>query len=143
MDPLSVLASVTGILAVAAKITFVVTGFIAKLKDAPASTHNVVKEISDLSLCLKQLAPFVKGSKHADRSREEVVSVEQVVVLSTSLVLSMSELEKTIDSIGLGVHSSPVARSRWVKEEERLDMMLARIRAAKSSLNLILTIFTW
>ena len=143
MEPLSVAASITGILAVAAKITKVVAGFVRKSKDVPDSAHKVLSELSDLTLCLKQLAPFIRGDRYADRTRQEAISVEQIVVLSTSLVLNMSELESLVDSFGIGSSISITARARWVNSEHKVLGLLTCVRASKNSLNLILTIFTW
>lgn len=112
MDPLSVIASITGILAVAAKITTAITGFIEKDQDAPNSTRSVLTEVSDLSLCLTQLAPFIRGIRDAERIRKDAISVEQVVVISTLLVLNISELEKMLDSFNLDQPMSMTARMR-------------------------------
>ena len=143
MDPLSVIASVTGILAVAAKITTVVTEFIQSVGDVPASTRSVLTEVSDLSLCLSQWTPFLRGTRTAERTRRDGISVEQVVAISTSLVMSISELERLLDSFKLDLPMSAFARIKWVRNEERINQILNRIRASRSSLNLILTIFTW
>ena len=143
MDPLSIIASVTGILTVAAKITTVVTNFIQSVGDVPASTRSVLAEVSELSLCLGQLTPFLQGARTAERTRRDGISVEQVVAISTSLVLSISELEKLLDSFKLELPMCALARTQWVRNEERINRLLIRIRASRSSLNLILTIFTW
>lgn len=143
MDPLSVAASITGLLAAAAKITSVVTSFIEKERDAPASAHSVLTEVSDLSLCLAQLAPFIRGTKTAERSRRDAISVEQVVIISTSLVMSVSELEKLLNSFKLDLPMSTMAKIHWARNSEKFNKILTRIQASKSSLNLILTIFTW
>lgn len=50
MDPLSVIASITGILAVAAKITVVVTAFLGKENSAPHSLRIVITELADLTI---------------------------------------------------------------------------------------------
>ena len=143
MDPLSVMASITGILAVAAKITTTLAEFIEKDRNAPKSIRRVLTELSDLRICLDQLAPFVRGVKNAENSRKEGISVEQIVVISTSLVLNISELDKMLDSFGLEEPVSTIAKLRWTKNEEKIDKILTHIGASKSSLNLILTIFTW
>ena len=143
MDPLSITASVTGVMAVVAKITTVVTRFIQSVEDVPASTRSVLTEVSDLSLCLSQLTPFLRGTRIAERTRRDGISVEQVVAISTSLVLSISELEELLDSFKLDLPMSALARIQWIRNEERIDRILNRIRASRSSLNLILTIFTW
>ena len=143
MEPLSIIASITGVLLGAAQVTKVVSEFIEKEKDAPKSAQSVVLELSDLSLCLRQLAPFIKGSRHAERSRRECISVEQVVVLSTSLALNISELEKLVDALKLRQPISKLAKIRWVMSEGKINRLLSRLQASKSSLNLVLTIFTW
>ena len=142
MDPLSVIASVTGILAVAAKITTAVTESIQSVGDVPASTRSVLAEVSDLSFCLSQLTPFLRGTRTAERIRRDGISVEQVVAISTSLVMSISELESLLDSFKLDLPMSAFARIQWVRNEERINGILNRIRASRDSLNLILTIFT-
>ena len=143
MDPLSVIASITGILAVAAKITTTLAAFIEKDRNAPKSIRRVLTELSDLRACLDQLAPFIQGIKGAEESRKDGISVEQVVVISTSLVLNISELDKMLDSFRLEEPMSTTARLRWTKNEEKIDNILTHIRASKSSLSLILIIFTW
>lgn len=144
MDPLSITAAVTGILTAAAKITTVVTAFIHSVSDAPMSTRSVLAEVSDLNLCLNQLKPFLQGTKNTDRIRRDGISVEQVVAISTSLVLGISKLEKLLESLKLDQPLySAFARIQWVRNEERIEGILKRIRASRSSLNLILTIFTW
>lgn len=143
MDPLSVAASITGILTVAAKITKLVAKFIEKGRDAPASMHSALSELSDLSICVAQLSPFVQGNKHVERSRKDAISVQQIVVLITALVLNISELEKLLNSFGLDRPLSPIARVGWISNEEKIKALLTRVQASKGSLNLILTIFTW
>ena len=143
MDPLSVTASITGILAVAAKITTALAAFIEKDRNAPKSIRRVLTELSDLRICLDQLSPFVRGVKNAEESRKDGISVEQVVVISTSLVLNISEFDKMLDSFGLEEPVSTIARLRWTKNEEKIDKILTHIGASKSSLSLILAIFTW
>lgn len=128
---------------VAAKITMVVKQFIAKQKDVPVSFHSVVTELSDLEICVKQLKPFILGSQQPERSRKEVLSIEQIVILSTSLVLNISELEKLLDSLELSQPIATLAKARWVRNGKSIEILLSRIRASKGSLNLILTIFTW
>lgn len=143
MEPISVIASITGVLLGAAQIIKVVSEFIEKEKDAPKSAQSVVLELSDLSLCLRQLEPFIKGTRRAERNRQDCISVEQVIVLSTSLALNISELEKLVDTLKLRQPMSRLAKIRWVMSEGKINRLLSQLRASKSSLNLILTIFTW
>ena len=141
MDPLSVAASITGILAVCAKVTTTLTDFIKRNRDAPRSMTTVAQEISDLSICIVQLQPFVKGTKQTSRSQRAAISVEQVVVIITSCVLSLSNVEEILDSCRNDQSMPPFDRLRWVRQESRINELMTRFRASRASLNLIRTIF--
>lgn len=69
--------------------------------------------------------------------------MEQIVVISTSLVMNISELEKMVDSFNLDHPMSTITKMRWVRNEEEVNDLLARVRASRASLDLVLTIFTW
>lgn len=140
MDPLSLIASITGVLAVAAKITTSLTHFIQREKDAPNTTHNIVAEVSDLKICLTQLKSWIQDPKSVN---SPAISVGQIVAVGTSLVINISELEKILDFFRLEEPWSTVKRFRWARQEKRVNTILTRVRAARSSLNLILTILAW
>jgi hypothetical protein len=133
MDHLSAIVSITGILAVAAKVTTALAGFIEKNRDTPKSIRSVLTELSDLSLCLAQLAPFIRGTRNTERTRKEAVSVEQIIVISTSRVMNISERNKMLDSFNLDQPMSTIARLRWTKNKEKVDEILTRVRACRKA----------
>ena len=143
MDGLSVVASVIGILTAAAKVTMMVTKFIEKEKDAPHSMRKVLAEVADLSNCLTQLSPFIQNIENVPAEKKVAISVEQVVAINTSCVLTLSELEEFLDSFQLDERMALGMRLRWARHQEKIENILVRVRASKSSLNLILTILTW
>ena len=143
MDPLSVTASIIGISTAAAKIISVLTEYIRREKDAPRSMRTALTELSDLTLCLSQLQPFIQATKVAPQARRDAISVEQIIAISTSLVLNVSDLEKMLDSFRLQKSMSTAQRLHWARSEGKLNKRLICIEAFKNSLNLILTIFTW
>lgn len=69
--------------------------------------------------------------------------MEQIVVVNTTCVLELSELEKILDSFKLKQPMSTFTKLRWARNEQEITGILERIRVSKSSLNLILTILTW
>ena len=143
MDGLSVVASVTGILSAAAKVTVMVTNFIEKERDAPHSMRKVSAEVADLSNCLTQLSPFIQNNENVPTARKAAISVEHIIAINTSCVLTLSELEEVLDSFQLEQPMAAGNRLRWAWHQEKIESILVRLRASKSSLNLILTIFTW
>ena len=143
MDPLSLIASVTGLVTAAAKITSVLSDFIEKEKDAPNSAYSVVTEVNHLRVCLGQLFPFLNGTGVATRTRRAAISLESVVIISTSCVMTLSDLEKLLDSFRLDQPFSRMMKLRWALQEQKITTLVSRVRESRNSLNLVITILTW
>lgn len=143
MDPLSIIAAVIGVLAAAAKITTTLTAFLDRERTAPKTARSIVAEVTDLSVCLAQLSPFLHDMEAAPRSRRVAISVESVVVISTSCVMNLSDLEKMLDPFKLDQPLSKITKLRWARQEQKINTLVSRIRESRHSLNLILTILTW
>ena len=145
MEPLSVAASITGVIAVAAKITKLLTDFIKKNANAPNAAHSIVSESQELIICLAQLSPLIQGRSDNEElgSRRAAISLEHLVIATSSCVMAFSELEMALDSFNLDQPLSTITRMRWAKEESKITGLLSRVRASTSSLNLFLTIMTW
>ena len=142
MDPLSIIASITGILAAAFKISNATSALISGWKDAPNSLHSIVSEMAALSTCLAQLRPFLSRREIAPKSRMAAISVEQIVIIASSCVLAVSELQKTLDSLEPEKPLSKMVKLRWSSYEKKINMLRSRVQASTSSLNLVLTVLT-
>lgn len=144
MDPLSVAASVVGLLSVAAKIFHQLRTLWTGASGAPKSAQEVLLEVSTISVCLSQMQSFLLGTAEISRSRTSILMVEQVLVCLTDCVSTFSELEKILDN--LGATQQPmrkVDQFRWALKESVISKILGRLQAAKLSLNLMLTTLTW
>ena len=142
MDPLSVIASITGILTAAFKISSAASALISSWKDAPSSLHSIVSEMAALSACLAQLRPFLSRREIAPKSRMTAISVEQIVVIASSCVLAVSELQETLDSLEPEKPLSKRVKIRWSSYEKKINMLRSRVQASASSLNLVLTVLS-
>ena len=143
MDPLSVAASVVGLLGAAAKISTLLTTFIYGTKDAPNIANGVLQEVSDISSCLAQLQGFLLGTRVGSRSRTALIMVEQVVVTLTACVITFSELEKILDPLKDQTPRKMGSRIAWMRKEPALARLCLRLNSSKTSLNLMLTTLTW
>ena len=142
MDPLSVIASITGILAAAFKISNAASALILGWKDAPNSLHGIVSEMAALSACLAQLRPFLSRREIAPKSRMAAISVEQIVIIASSCVLAVSELQETLDALEPEKPLSKRVKLRWSSYEKKINMLRSCVQASASSLNLVLTVLT-
>lgn len=111
MNPLSVAASITGLVLAGANITVL----LRTLVDAPSVVQTVVVEMNYFVAVLAQLQQFMMGSLSADQSRASMIEVQQIQLILTGCVLTFSELQSGIDS--LGDRSTFRARVRCVLAE--------------------------
>ena len=143
MEPLSVIASITGVLTAAAKISTAASSLVTAWKDAPASLSGVITETAALGACLTQLEPFVRGLQKAPESHSRGLSVEQIVTIMSSCVLAVSELQRTLDSLKPHQPLPRTKRLRWPSYEKKINKSRSRVQSSTTSLNLVLTALTW
>lgn len=144
MDPLSVAASVVGLLSVATKISQQLRTFWTGVSGAPKSAQNVLLEVSTISACLNKMQSFLLGTAEISRSRTSPLMVEQVLVCLADCVSTFSELEEILDNLGATQRPMrKVDQFRWALKEGAISKNLLRLQAAKLSLNLMLTTLTW
>lgn len=77
-DPLSVAASVVGLLTAAAQVSLMLQGIIKNAKSAPAECNRIKNDVDDIQNVLGQLQAFLVGTRVAPRSRRVLIMVDQV-----------------------------------------------------------------
>jgi len=143
MDPLSVAASVVGLLVATAKASQVLTTFIFSVKNAPSLAEHVLLEVSSMSASLAQVQGFLTGSKSGSQVRTRLIMVDQIVITLTACVMNFSELESILTSLNLNQPQQKWARVAWARQESSLTALLERLKWSKVWLTLILTTLTW
>lgn len=143
MDPLSVSASITGLLSVAAKVTMLLVTLVNSAKGAPQLVQSVLTEVSDINACLGQLQAFLTGIRSTSRSRASLIMVEQVVVILAGCVSTFSELEAVTEKLKTDLPVRALEKLKWARREGDISKILGRLQASKSSLNIILAVLTW
>lgn len=136
-DPISLAAGVVGILTAAAQISSLLIDFTRSSKDAPQTARAVLTEVDDISSTLSHLQSFLLGNEYSDRSRTQLLQVDQVVTIISGCVLTFSELEKLLDGLkaeGMGI----LDRVHWARKEKAISNLVQRLQNHKGSLSLIL-----
>jgi hypothetical protein len=142
-DPLSVAASVVGLLTVARRAAHVFADARKKIKNAPKICELTRIEVEDIRNVLSQLQVFILGTARPSVSRTSLIMVEHVVVTLAACVTTFSELDEFVELLD-GVESGGAFdRFRWVAKEKQLGDILARLQLRKTSLSLILSILIW
>jgi hypothetical protein len=143
MDPLSVTASVAGILAAAAKIA----SLVGQVKDAPESVSAILAEVTHIQIVVGALQSFVDRSRRLDAERAALIQVENVVTVLTQTVLVFSELETLVTSVSALASQGRLSRLRsrvtWTWQQSAALRLVGQLQQHKTSLSLLLQIMQW
>ncbi|KAK3985354.1 hypothetical protein QBC44DRAFT_384998 [Cladorrhinum sp. PSN332] len=136
MDPLSVSASIVGLLTAAGK-TNALLETISSIRNAPASIREAQRETRHTEVALRSLHRFLQ---HLDPSnpRLEMIQVDELRVVLADAMLIFSSFEEMLLSLA-GFARVRVA-IRWTKYAKEIDEHLAKLERYKSSLALMLSI---
>ncbi|KAF2231806.1 hypothetical protein EV356DRAFT_518191 [Viridothelium virens] len=96
MNPLSISASIVGILAAAGQISFAVTDFLRKTHGAPKTARRVLEDVNGLSVVLTELQNYLLNLGSASKPSASLILVEQIVVTLSDCVAAFSELEELL-----------------------------------------------
>lgn len=143
MDPLSVSASIIGILGAAAKVSSVLITFVKNTKAAPKLAQTVLADVNGLSTVLSHLQTYLLGTASPTRSRASLILVEQVLVTLAECVTTFSELEDALGTSKHGAEMDALNRMKWATKESKVADIQQRLQSNKSSLTLMLTILQW
>ena len=143
MDPLSVSASIIGILGAAAKVSSVLITFVKNTKAAPKLAQTVLADVNGLSTVLSHLQTYLLGTASPTRSRASLILVEQVLVTLAECVTTFSELEDVLGTSKHDVDMDTLDRMKWATKESKVADIQQRLQSNKSSLTLMLTILQW
>lgn len=142
MEPLSVGASVVGLLAAAGKMTQLLTR-VTGLVDAPGSATAVLTEMNNMTGALKHFQDYLDGALSVPDGCEQHVLLEHVAATLVGCVTTYTELEMIIDGVRVDPEMGMFDRIKWAKKEKQVRDIVQRIQNHKSSLTLMLTILQW
>src|SRR5437667_9509040 len=107
MDPLSIAASVVGLLAVGGKLTLILSN-VTRLADAPPLCKAALVEVCELSAVLRQIRNFLNGRLAVPDERRECVLLEHLTTALTGCVMTKDQLETIVDDIGYAYAESGI-----------------------------------
>ena len=144
MDPLSVSASIAGLLSAAGAIAKVLGPYITAAQDAPKIAAQVSAEVHEATIILSALDRLARNMASVSVQRAALVSIDQVVAVLTDGVLVFSDLEASVGLLPVGASSATRmgiwSRLQWARKESEFVALLSRLQGFKSSISLILNI---
>jgi len=142
MDPLSVTASIVGLLLAAGQVTSAIFTIKSILSQAPQTDH-LLSQVTQFETCLSAIQSFLYSINPASRQRMALIKVEHLVATLTHAVLTFSELEALVKKIIAGPRASVILYLNWTRKQNKLATIMLRLESHKSSLSLMLSIAQW
>jgi hypothetical protein len=139
MDPLSVTASIVGILTAATQVATL----LGKIKDAPKSISDVLTEVDDIKLIFSAFQEFIKKAAKMRGGRSAMIQIDDIVVMLTRTVLVFSELETLVSPLSKKDNNSYLNRVTWTRVEPGVIRLVNQLQRQKTSLTLLLQIIQW
>lgn len=145
MDPLSVTASIVGILAAAGKVGELLHGAISTAKDAPRVLISLACEVQEVRAAVFSLKLLLADLSSTQTHRAALIQIDQLIVTLADTVLTFSELETAITPFvaSQGAIVSLRAKFKWLWTEDSCNKIVDRLQRHKSTLSLMLNILQW
>ncbi|KAF2029560.1 hypothetical protein EK21DRAFT_24193, partial [Setomelanomma holmii] len=142
MDPLSITASIVGILAAAAKIVESLHSTISTAKDGPHVLIAIDTEVREMQAALSSLQFLLANLAAAPAHRAAMIQLNQLIITLTDTVLTFSDLDAAIAPFaGLRAAKVPaMQRLKWTQAEEKCLKIVERLQRHKTSISLMLNI---
>lgn len=143
MDPLSVAASIAGLLIAGVEVSAAAERYLSA--GSPSVVQSIKSEIHDFTAVLSQIQPLLLGPTFPSTARSSMIDVDQVLITLTGCVCTFSELEKEVNATGLGLKGKVGIRTRikLAGASSTIAQLIQQLQNHKSSLLLMLSILTW
>lgn len=141
MDPLSVAASVVGLLTAAGKVYTLLDGLVASIKNAPKSMQEAQNEVKHIEVALYSLQRFVLQLDLTKPQRRALIPVYDLTAMLADAMMSFSEFESTLQLLATQNQVRTVIN--WANYKKHIDEHLARSQRHKASITMMLKILQW
>ena len=145
MDPLSIMASVVGLLSAAGKVASVLSGAISAVKDAPSFVRSTLSEVESIRAALIALHKFLLRVAEKSCPRASFIQLDPLIATLTDAVLTFAELEKMVVPLERLIRTPGdlSARLKTAWSGDSISTVTGRLQQHKSSLSLMMNIIQW
>lgn len=139
MDPLSVTASIVGLLTAAGKIHGLLET-LSSVRNAPTTIRDAQRETRHTEIALRALQRFLQRLDPTN-PRLELIQVDELRIVLADAMLVFSSFESMLQLL------ARLARVRaaisWAKYSKQIDEHTGKLERYKSSLSFMLSILQW
>lgn len=146
MEPLSITASIVGILTAAGRVASI----LSQVKDAPRWIADLLAEVKHIQLVFKALQRFLEKASRLTPQRAALIQLDDVVVILTQTVLVFSELKTLVRLLAAHEQSNNGVvmlpgwrRVTWAWHQPTALRLVNQLQRHKASLSLMFQIIQW
>jgi len=151
-DPVSITASIAGLITISAQVVGIAKELFDKVKDAPETMMRVREEVESMQPIFCQVHLLLNGSSSGLNRHLTMISIHNLMATLTRCVIVYTRLEKKVNDVcgfndpttswrRAGVIADRVKWGLWRHEE--VLVIIEDLQRQKLSLNLMLTILSW
>ena len=143
MDPLSIAASIAGLLALAGKGASTLVKVSSGIGDVSQSMNELISLTKEIEIVFATMNILVLSIGSVSRDRLSLIRVDSLVATLTEAVLTFRELEGLVNRFGMYPRITLSKRMTFIWKEDTIARIITRLERQKSSLSLILNIIQW
>ncbi|KAI0465559.1 ankyrin repeat-containing domain protein [Xylaria cf. heliscus] len=142
MDPLSVIASVTGIIAFTTKTVQGIIALISDARDAPTAVIELQTELENLNMVLRSAGIMLDKHPFKPEAVTFLETIEKCIKSCQDSVCALTNALKDVmaPGYGKGTRYRVAMRSRWVVRKHEIMSHRSKLLEARASLNLIISV---
>ena len=141
-DPLSVAASVAGLLSLAGQISSALGTYIFNIRDVPSFAQSIRSEVDSFRSSLDALNVLL-WSPGVQPRRAALIPADFVVLSCTDATLLFSEIEAAVLPLIQHTDFNIVNRVQWTRKRAKLETLVSRLQWQKLTLVMQLNILIW
>ncbi|KAF1957608.1 hypothetical protein CC80DRAFT_443975, partial [Byssothecium circinans] len=138
-DPLSVAASIIGIIAAAGKVAETLEPLISNVKDTKNIARTIQTQIKDSRSILQALQRLLDDLEQSPRRRRELIQIDQLRATLLDGTIIFSDLEPVVLQLG-PANESLRNRVQWARKRDQLETFVSRLELFKSTITVMLNI---
>ncbi|KAI1492988.1 hypothetical protein F5X96DRAFT_294160 [Biscogniauxia mediterranea] len=144
-DPLSIAASVAGLLGLSGAIYTQLSGIVQQYRDVPQSAHQLLLAVSEMRVVVASVSELVDGLMQCPPRRRAMVQIDHLILVLTETVMALSEIEQFLErwSALYDPKRSRYWRIRLVAVENKANKLVERLKGNMASMSLVLNILQW
>lgn len=139
LEPITIITAVVGLVAASTRL-IPILATLANFQDAPKHAQDILLQVAGIQSIAEQLQAFIERRIEAPQVRQHLISIEQIQVILVECVVTYSELEPIMNSLGITPARGFWNRIKWKYRENDIIRILDRLGDHRLSLSLMLTI---